>query len=732
MANLLDGLNDAQKEAVQHGQGPMLVLAGPGSGKTRVITHRVAYLIEHYGVPDRRILAVTFTNKAAGEMKERIAQLVGDRKPLACTFHSLCARILRQFAEKVGRTQRFTILDQRDRSRQLAALIRDLGLETTHFTPESVEKLIGQLKNDLISPAEFKPKATGVFESTVASVYEAYSERLVASNAVDFDDLLYLVADLLRKDEAVRSELDRRYEYVLVDEYQDTNLAQYAIARALSVEKPNLCVTGDPDQSIYSWRGANIRNILDFESDFPGAKVVRLERNYRSRGHILAVADGLIRHNHSRKSKDLWTDNPPGEPVVVRCYRDDRDEANSIAEQIRRTVDDNDRRYRDFAIFVRTSSLTRPIEAAFRDRRIPYRVVGGFSFFERKEVKDIVAYLRLATNPRDDSAFERAMNVPARGIGDTSFERLRQYALEKKVSLPEAALRATSISTLRGKAKTSLKEFGELILDLGRASELPLGQAVKQIIEISGYLKQFDENDIADRDRIDNVNGLVAGALELEQSEPEADLVRFLETVSLSSDLDGFDESSDIASIMTLHSAKGLEFPVVFMVAMENKILPHDRAMKNNDIEEERRLAFVGITRAMEWLQISYCVRRSSFGYQGMATPSSFLSEMPEDSLRREDVVAYQSAISGFSPYRPGEESQENGYEEPAIQIYTSASEASKTDQFRKGMFVDHPIYGRGRILQLEGIAEGRKATVQFPTVGAKRFVLCKAPLEPV
>lgn len=730
MVDLFDGLNEAQKEAVRVGQGPMLVLAGPGSGKTRVIVHRIAHLMEHFGVPDHRILAVTFTNKAADELKERLRALVGDRRPLACTFHSLCARILRQFAAEVGRTPKFTILDQRDRGKMLATLIKDAGEETGHFTPDAVERLIGKLKNDLISPVEFEPQASGIFEKTVATIYAAYMDRLAATNSVDFDDLLFLVADLLRREPSIRAELDRRFEYVLVDEYQDTNIAQYAIARALSLDAQNLCVTGDPDQSIYSWRGANVRNILDFESDFPGAKVIRLERNYRSVGNILGVADGLIRYNRHRKNKDLWTENPPGEPVVVRCYRDDREEAAGVAGQIRRAVDNADCNYRDIAVFVRTSGLTRGLETAFRDRRIPYRVIGGFSFFERKEVKDAVAYLRLAINPRDDAAFERVANVPPRGIGETSLNRLRDYAVAHRISMVEAARDVDKIVAIRGKAKAGLRDIAQVISQMEAALALPLTEAVQRIVELSGSLKQFDEDDPEDRDRIDNIKGLVASAFDLEQVDPEANAIRFLETVSLSTDLDLYDQAADVVSIMTLHAAKGLEFPTVYMVAFEDKVLPHERSLRDNDIEEERRLAFVGITRARNRLELSYALRRNLFGFQNFATPSRFLAEIPDDFLDRQDRTALRANLA---PSRSvfDDDNQESDYDEPAIQILTAASQPSTTDRFRKGMFVDHPVYGRGQILQLEGIAEGRKATIEFPSVGAKRFVLSKSPIEP-
>lgn len=728
MADLLKGLNEAQRQAVVHGEGPLLVLAGPGSGKTRVITHRIAHLIEAHGVLARQILAVTFTNKAAGEMRRRVAELVHGEAPWVSTFHSFCARLLRQYAPEVGLTPHFTILDQDDRPKLVARIMREMEIDVVHYPPNGVDRRISQLKNELTSPEEFSQKASDLFDRLVADVYPRYQTRLKEQNSVDFDELLMLVANLLRTNPQVRERLDERFRFVLVDEYQDTNLAQYAIARGLSISHPNLCVTGDPDQSIYSWRGANLSNILHFEEDFPGAVVARLEQNYRSTGHILAVADHLIRHNLRRKQKELVTDNPLGSKVTVYCHTDDASEANSAAETIRQAIDTARRRYRDFAVFVRMNSLTRPVEAAFRARGIPYQVIGGYSFFERKEIRDILAYARLLINPRDDAAFARIVNTPTRGIGASTLERLGNFARVRGLSMVEALGEADIVPGVKGKQALALRDFSMLLREMAPVAAMSPAEAIEAIIDQTEYRKSLEDGDEEEQqERLANLADMVTGADNFSREYPEADLAEFLESVSLVSDSDLRDEESDLVTIMTLHAAKGLEFPVVFLIAFEHDILPHERSVNEGNEEEERRLAFVGITRAREELFISYVRRRTFQGRTVYPAASPFLAELPNESLERQDIIA--------GPSRQEEdyhESQETGYEEPEIQVSHRSSEPSTADRFHKGMMVEHPRYGQGMILQLDGMGDDRKATIQFPTVGAKRFVLSKAPLEPV
>lgn len=728
MIDLYAGLNPAQREAIDVVEGPLLVLAGPGSGKTRVITHRIARLITSVGIPAQEILAVTFTNKAADEMRRRLGSLVPGQRPWACTFHSLAARLLRQYADAVHRTPKFSILDQSDRKGLLTRIIKEQKVDPTHVTPDAIERRISKLKNDLVTAATFAETAADYFDRVVADIYPIYEESLREQDAVDFDDLLLLLANLLKADESIRAGLDRRFRYVLVDEYQDTNFAQYAIARGLSVDHPNLCVTGDPDQSIYSWRGANLDNILNFEVDFPGAKVIRLEQNYRSTSNILTVADELIRNNTRRKDKALTTANPAGKPVTVHCFKDERAEANHLANVIRQHVDQGVRRYRDFAIFIRVSSLSRSVETAFRQRNIPYQVVGGFSFFERKEIRDILGYARVILNPRDDSALRRVINTPPRGIGETTVSRLADYARSRGTSLRNAIADIDQIKSIRGKSKDALRRFRDLLSELDIIESLAPDAALETIVEKTEYSRLLEHGEEQEQqERLGNLHDLIADARRFAAENPEADLVAFLETISLASDGDLLDERANSTTIMTLHAAKGLEFPVVFLIAFEHEILPHERALRDRDDEEERRLAFVGITRAEEELHLSYCRQRTFQGRTTWRSPSVFLTELPPEPLDRQDVVAHLEApMTSFEDF-----SQESGYEEPSLQIITRASGASPSDRFAQGMLVEHPEYGVGKILKLDGVGDNRKATVHFSTVGTRRFVLSQSALVP-
>lgn len=727
MSHLLQGLNEAQVQAVRFGEGPLLVLAGPGSGKTRVITHRVASLIEDRGVSPKEILAVTFTNKAAAEMRERIGRLVVGPPPIATTFHSFAARTLRRHAARIERTARFTILDQRDRLRLIGSLLTESGEDLDHFPPSSIEHRISQLKSDLVDLEEFESRRLDSFDEVVAKVFATYEERLKAQNSLDFDDLLARLARLLRDDEEARTRLGGMFRYVLVDEYQDTNLAQYAIARGLSSGSGNLCVTGDPDQSIYGWRGANLENILQFEHDFPGATVVRLERNYRSTGNILSAADGLIRHNFRRKAKDLVTDNPRGAPVRVYCFSDERSEAMGIADLIRQSVDEGRRRYRDFAVFLRMVSLSRPFEEIFRARHIPFQVIGGTAFYERKEIRDALAFARLALNPADDAAFERIVNVPPRGIGDVSVRKLSENARARGVSRLAALEDLDSICGIRGKPRAALETFGQAMKDAARAVELPPDEAIETILDLVGYRRACGDDEEGHA-RLAALQELVASAHAFREANPDAALADFLESVSLASDADQIDGASDKVKVMTLHSAKGLEFPVVFLAAFEHDVLPHERAVQAGHEEEERRLAFVGITRAREELSISYAATRFFQGRQLSRAPSRFLEELPATALDRRDVGASRAAALAADPFG---ESQEPPDFEPVIQIRDRGSAPSPADLFRIGMVVRHHEYGPGTILQIDGVGPGRKATIHFATAGTRRFVLSKAALQP-
>ena len=632
--DLFADLTTSQREAVSHIDGPLLVLAGAGSGKTRVITRRVANLLAT-GVPPERILAITFTNKAAGEMRERIESLAPNSKVWVGTFHGFCARLLRIHAKLVGIDSGFTIYDQSDRLRAVREVMDLMVGDESKLTPEKVEAAISRAKNDLVGPEVLRRRARDEQDALTARVFAAYEERLRALSAVDFDDLLVHVVKILKDHPDVRSSLDRRYRYVLVDEYQDTNLAQYAIVRALSVEHPNLCVTGDPDQSIYGWRGANLANILEFERDYPGCRVVKLEQNYRSTKNILKVADHLIKYNRNRKPKVLLTDNPRGAPVDLTVFARETDEAQGIAGKILSMVEDGEYRFSDIAVFCRMTALTRPFEQAFRSAKIPYQIVGGFSFYERQEVKDVLSYLNLMANPKDDLAFARVVNVPPRGLGKTSLDHLVNAARERNLPLLAMARQAGEVASLKDKASRGLIDFARLIDELAVLCDHPAEEVIRQLLSRTGY-RQYLSEDSGDRgeDRLANLDELISAAREFDQEHPGASIHDFLAEVTLASPIDRWDQQTGAVTLMTLHAAKGLEFPVVFIVALEDGLLPHSRAENNDkELEEERRLLFVGITRAQRELYLSRCTIRTFRGQQQATRQSRFLKELPEESM---------------------------------------------------------------------------------------------------
>jgi DNA helicase-2/ATP-dependent DNA helicase PcrA len=635
-------LTAAQRQAVEHIDGPMLVLAGPGSGKTRVVTHRIANLI-HHGVSPSSILAVTFTNKAAEEMKERVQRLVPGSWVWIGTFHRFCSRLLRRYARHVGLDANFTIYDTDDSRRALKQALEQLNLPLTMTTPDRIAQQISWLKNQLVSAAEYQPRAGNEMGAILRDAYPAYQERLLSANAVDFDDLLLHVAKMLQQNPDLRALLDETYPYILVDEYQDTNLAQYAIVRALSIDYPNLAVTGDPDQSIYGWRGANLNNILEFENDYPQVRVVRLEQNYRSTPNILAVADSLIRNNRRRKHKQLFTENPDGKAVRLVTYPSGLDEARDIVAQIQQLCREEDRKLSDFAIFYRTNALSRTVEYSLRDAGLPYQIVNGLEFYQRKEIKDVLAYLQVIHNPRDDVALSRIINVPPRRIGATSIKRLAHHAHEHGLSMLEAARQADTIAGLGKPARQAITTFAALMDRLGDPSIDGLLPRIDLILEKTGYLEQLLQAGTPEEDeRAENVKELLSAAREFDTRQEEATtdvLGAFLEHVALVNDVDAWEET-DRVTLMTLHAAKGLEFPVVFIVAVEQGILPHDRSMANDEqLEEERRLLFVGITRAQRELQLSHAASRNHRGSVNFCVPSMFLVELPRQEMEVSDPV---------------------------------------------------------------------------------------------
>lgn len=718
------------------------------------------------------ILALTFTNKAAEEMKSRVEQLSPGNSVWVGTFHRFCARLLRKNAPLVGLRENYTIHDTDDTRRVFRRVLRENDIDTAHFTPDAIASAISWAKNALIGPEQYKAKPGHALGEIVSRVYPAYQAVLTDCNAVDFDDLLMHVACMLRDNPDLRARLDQRFRFVLVDEYQDTNLSQYAIARALSVDYPNLAVTGDPDQSIYGWRGANLRNILDFERDFPAVHVVRLERNYRSTKRILEVAAELITNNVNRKEKTLYTENGEGQPVRLVCYADQKEEARQIAARIADDIRHGVRRARDFAIFYRINALSRAFELALREAGIPFQLIHGLEFFQRREIKDVLAYLCLLANPQNDMTLLRVINTPARGIGKTTIERLAQHSARSGISFLDAARRCGEIDSLNKRAVTMVGKFVAMFDRLAVLVAAPIEELLGNVLEESGYQKQLEDSNLEeDQQRLANIEELLSVGREFDEQNPgDGHLEEFLEETSLVSDTDDLESETDRVTLMTLHASKGLEFPVVYFVAVEEGLLPHERSSQRADqLEEERRLMFVGITRAQEELQLSHCYYRAFRGKRNMTVPSQFLMELPRDKMEHAGSAAPSSSSLGFpeswddlppEDELPEEEMEWTPDAQPAQDapartadqgassndgrfpagLTTAAEMANGTktqpvspERFHQGMIVRHPEFGLGHIIALSGSGPNRRATVDFgPRAGRKRFVLQFSRLQPV
>ncbi|HET6324986.1 MAG TPA: UvrD-helicase domain-containing protein [Planctomycetaceae bacterium] len=780
----MDDLTPSQRRAVEQTEGPLLVVAGPGSGKTRVITRRIARIVEQ-GVSPGNILALTFTNKAAGEMGERVARLLPGTRVWVSTFHRFCARLLRRRAQAVGLKPNFTILDMADQRRFVRDIVRSLNFDSVHFPPERIADRISRAKNDLLTPESFQKaleeRVGTLMDSVVKQVYPEYQRRLLDSNAVDFDDLLLWIVRLLEDNEEIRSELDEHFRYVMVDEYQDTNRAQYAIVAALSRDFPNLCVTGDPDQSIYGWRGARIENILRFEADYPRAAVVRLEENFRSTKSILRAADALIAHNVRRKAKTMRTDNPEGMPVELLRFDDAQSEAQGVAQAIRLGAELGQLKYSDVAIFYRINALSREFEIALARNRVPFQVAAGQAFYDRTEVKDVLGYLRLIANPQDRSAFLRVVNVPARGIGKKSIDRLTAWADAQRMALLAAAEQAPAIPGLPRKGALELARFAHLIGELADKQIVSIAKFVELVLQRTAYMEQWRESPTEqDQQREANVSELLNAAAQYDTAEPDhPTLEGFLETTALVADIDSVDQAAERVTLMTLHAAKGLEFPIVYLVGVEQRLLPYERALQSDDpgeYEEERRLMFVGMTRARERLWLTRTQMRAVRGQRLASIPSEFLREVGvvETAL---SVSAPRSVETGMSD---GEQGEHEGHE-PAPD-YENLPELSPDDEstpseraeraarkaamphagagdlkhrglmtgadllaaaaarepeaaggFTVGMSVRHPRYGVGKVVKVSGLSRNRLITIQFDDDGrTETFVAGKNPLQPV
>jgi DNA helicase-2/ATP-dependent DNA helicase PcrA len=629
---LLESLNPTQLDAVEHTEGPLLILAGAGSGKTRVLTHRVAYLIDQGLAAPEEVLAITFTNKAAREMKERVALLVGpdSRKMWVSTFHAFCARILRVHAEKLGYKREFTIYDGADQVRLVRRCIVELGKDPKRFNPRSFQVQISSAKNVLMAPDDFLRSTEGYIAENVAEVYDLYQKRLYENNAMDFDDLIMQTVTLLELFPEVRERYQTRFKYIHVDEYQDTNHAQYRLVNILAAAHRNLCVVGDDDQSVYSWRGADIRNILDFERDHPEAKVVKLEQNYRSTQTILDAANAVVANNASRKAKALWTAGGEGERIRVFAASDEYAEARFVVSEVERLIEGG-ASPREISVFYRTNAQSRALEDVLVREGVPYQVVGGVRFYERAEIKDAMAYLSVISNPDDSVSLERIINVPKRGLGNTSVAKLQDYARRQGISL-FAALSEADAAGLTGAARKACRGVRDLFEGLRvAAKEVPPAESVGAVLDESGYRKELEAEDTIEAEsRLENLEELINAAREYERVEPEPTLEGFLQEQALYSDQDSLTSEGGRVTLMTLHNAKGLEFGHVFVVGMEEGTFPHARSLDEHNLEEERRLAYVGITRARETLTLTHAKLRSSWGEREYRMPSRFLSEIPD------------------------------------------------------------------------------------------------------
>ncbi|MBP2635153.1 MAG: pcrA [Firmicutes bacterium] len=742
MKNIFDRLNPAQHEAVAHINGPLLIMAGAGSGKTKVLTSRIANLLAQ-GVAPYNILAITFTNKAAAEMKERVAGIVGHvaKDIWLSTFHAFCAKFLRMEIENLGGYNRnFVIYDSSDSQSVIKSCLKELNLDEKQFTPNGVQSTISNAKNGLQDVREFTTQADNFYNLRVAEVYKLYQNKLKANNALDFDDLLMLAVELLEYNPTVREKYQDKFHYILIDEYQDTNRAQYLLARTLAAKYRNICVVGDVDQSIYAWRGADIKNIMDFESDYPEAKVIKLEQNYRSTQNILNAANAVIENNGNRKPKSLWTENQAGETITHYLAVDERDEARYIADNIIKLNTVYRTPYRDIALLYRTNAQSRVLEEALRNAAIPYTMVGGLRFYDRKEIKDIMAYIKVLFNPADTISLLRIINVPRRGIGDTTIGRLTEYAAQNGVSLFDAVSNPDLVPSLTARAKHQLESLAELIFNLMSCQNtLPVAELVDKVMRDSGYLLELEsDTDPLAPNRIENLKELVSDAKKFAETEEENTLENFLSHVSLLTDSDKNEEDDDQVTVMTLHSAKGLEFPMVFLAGLEEGIFPHVRTlMDEREIEEERRLCYVGITRAKRKLYISNARQRMIYGNIVSYSPSRFLDEIPSDLIESYAPArpSFAPPVSPVSPFRPAATMPPRMAPKPELTILKDIVQnpaKPKNLEWKAGDKAYHAKWGTGTVVAVNGTGNNMQLTIAFPNEGIKKLLAQMAPISRV
>ena len=764
MQNILEGLNDKQYEAVINTEGPCLVIAGAGSGKTKVLTHKIAYLIGEKGVLPWNILAITFTNKAANEMKERIANLVGDvaKDIWMGTFHSICVRILRRFIDRIGFDSSFIIFDTSDQRTLVKACIKSIGLDDKMFTDRSVLSEISNAKNEMLEPEQYAVKANGDFrKEKIALVYELYQKRLKENNAIDFDDIINYTIKILMDNPDILDYYSDKFKYVLVDEYQDTNKAQFTLVTLLASKNGNITVVGDNDQGIYSFRGADISNILNFERDFPGTKIIKLEQNYRCTGNILKAANAVIKNNEVTYKKELWTENDIGNLPRVYSASNEYDEGTYIAEQIEHLRREEYYKYSDFAVLYRMNTQSRAIEDILRRENIPYKIVGGLKFYERKEIKDIISYLRLIQNPSDNLSLKRIINEPKRGIGKTSLDKVEEISNNTGVSMYEIIEHADQYGLNR--VFLNSREFVNCIEELrAKKDEMQISELIKETLKKSGYTKALEnENTIEAENRIENLDEFLTVAIEFEEESADNKLSDFLEGITLSSDIDNMEETEDTVTLMTLHSAKGLEFPVVFLVGMEEGIFPGYKSISEpKELEEERRLCYVGITRAKENLFLTCSKQRTIFGSTSCNQVSRFLKEIPSELLDGYDEALgeeQETNIFGDSKYSWTYGSKDNGSiktykidkQEPVAAASTNTgfmfrtaenflnslnnkSSGNEVDlsKYKSGIRIFHKKFGEGTISNVEPEGDDLKVDINFDKVGHKRLMAKFANLE--
>ena len=767
MNPLLTGMNDKQAEAVQTTEGPLLIMAGAGSGKTRVLTHRIAYLIDEKMINPWNILAITFTNKAAREMRERAMALnPATSETLIATFHSMCVRILRREADHIGYNRNFTIVDPGEQRTLMKRILKNLNLDPKKWNERAILGTISNAKNDLLDEVAYEHQAGDMYTQIVANCYKAYQEELRRSEAMDFDDLIMMTLRLFDKNPDVLAYYQQRYQYIHVDEYQDTNHAQYQLVKLLASRFKNICVVGDADQSIYGWRGADMQNILDFEKDYPEAKVVLLEENYRSTKKILQAANEVIKNNRNRRPKKLWTQNDDGEQIVYYRANDERDEAVFVASTIDNIIREEGKNFKDFAVLYRTNAQSRTIEEALLKSNIPYTMVGGTKFYSRKEIRDVISYLNLIANPADNISFERVVNEPKRGVGPGTLEKIRTFAYEQNMSLLDASANIM-LSPIKGKAAQGVYDFANMILNLrDQLDGLSITEAVEAVLDKSGYLDALSmQQTLESQARIENIEEFMSVTKNFDETNTDGTedetgidrLGRFLNDLALIADTDDGDMEAAEVTLMTLHAAKGLEFPVVFLIGMEEGVFPLSRASEDpEELEEERRLAYVGITRAEEILFLTNANTRTLFGKTSYNRPSRFLREISDDLLQYQGLARPANSSFGvrFTKEEPTQFGQGMSLQQ-ALQIrkanaqpqrhtgaqpfskatgglpFGKTSDSSKTaTDWEIGDIAHHKKWGDGTVLEVTGSGKTQELKIKFPEVGLKKVLASVAPIE--